>query len=507
MKRLVNKRPICFAALFLGIGIFLTGMYEDAVWARVLFLAAALIFAGFVLIFKKARLLYIPIIFALGVLLLSGVIDVYKSTAVTSEKAEITGTISTEIASKNEHSYYFKIDNVTIDGEETGKQAFVVSGFLPNARAGDKVKIVGDVSTYDMGFRDFTSYGARGTKFYVKSRKIENVGQGVLSFDKRVLIKYKRLLYDNCDDMTSDTALALLFGDRFAIDSQYSHNVKDAGILHIFAVSGLHVGMLAAVTAFLARKLKKKKALYLLIVEIPLILYGWICGFGASVLRAIVMSTVFIVSGLTGRQRDSLNSLSLAAIIVLILNPTDMFTKGFHLSFAALLGLIVIVPRLTRKELSGVKKKVRDMRDKRRRKRYAVAVYGRIFRRGANAVCYFQPYHIADSAVYLYNFAGNKPVCDDITVVRRDSQRAFRGAVPDKICCAGNRFASDIERSRSGGRYVRSCISSDDIHYVPIRVFAAHKKDGVVACRMRRVRRDDTRNPFTLIKNNGILNL
>lgn len=97
---------------------FLTGMYEDAVWARILFLAAALIFSGFVLIFKKARLLYIPIFFALGVLLLSGVIDVYKSTAVSSEKAEITGTISTEIASKNEHSYYFIIDNVTIDGEE-----------------------------------------------------------------------------------------------------------------------------------------------------------------------------------------------------------------------------------------------------------------------------------------------------------------------------------------------------------------------------------------------------
>lgn len=105
---------------------------------------------------------------------------------------------------------------------------------MPNARAGDKVKIVGDVSTYDMGFRDFTSYGARGTKFYVKSRKIENVGQGVLSFDKRVLIKYKRLLYDNCDDMTSDTALALLFGDRFAIDSQYSHNVK-APAFYIFS--------------------------------------------------------------------------------------------------------------------------------------------------------------------------------------------------------------------------------------------------------------------------------
>ena len=112
------------------------------------------------------------------------------------------------------------------------------------------------------------------------------------------------------------------------------------------------------------------------------------------------------------------------------------------------------------------KNSVRLLFGKRRRKRHAVAVYGGIFRRGANAVCYFQPYHIADSAVYLYNFAGNKPVCDDITVVRRDSQRAFRGAVPDKIRGAGNRFASDIERPRSGGRYVRTCISSDDIHYV-----------------------------------------
>jgi len=361
MKRLVNKRPICFAALALATGIFLTGWNENAAEARVLFLAAALIFAGFVLIFKKTRLLYIPIFFALGVFLLSVVIDVYKSTAITSDKSEITGTISTEIASKRDNSYYFVIDDAIIDGEETGKQAFVVSSFLPDARAGDKVKIVGDVSTYDLSFRDFSSYGARGTKFYVIASKIENVGKGNLSFDKKVLIRYKRLLYDNCDDMTSGTALALLFGDKFVLDGTYSHNVKDAGILHIFAVSGLHVGMLAAVSTFLARKLKKKKVLYLLAVEIPLIAYGWICGFGASVLRAIVMSTVFIASGLTGRQRDSLNALSLAAIIVLILNPTDMFTKGFHLSFAAVLGLIVVVPRLTRKELSGAKKKIRDI--------------------------------------------------------------------------------------------------------------------------------------------------
>ncbi|UKI14384.1 MAG: hypothetical protein L6V85_10130 [Clostridiales bacterium] len=98
-------------------------------------------FCGLRLDFQKGEAFVYPdIFFALGVLLFSGVIDVYKSTAVSSEKAEITGTISTEIASKNEHSYYFIIDNVTIDGEETGKQAFVVSGFLPNARAGDKVK-------------------------------------------------------------------------------------------------------------------------------------------------------------------------------------------------------------------------------------------------------------------------------------------------------------------------------------------------------------------------------
>ena len=505
MKRLVNKRPICFAALALVIGIFLTGMYEDAVWARVLFLAAALIFAGFVLIFKKARLLYIPIFFALGVLLLSGVIDVYKSTAVTLEKAEITGTISTEIASKNEHSYYFKIDDVTIDGEETGKQAFVVSGFLPNARAGDKVKIVGDVSTYDMGFRDFTSYGARGTKFYVKSRKIENVGQGVLSFDKRVLIKYKRLLYDNCDDMTSDTALALLFGDRFAIDSQYSHNVKDAGILHIFAVSGLHVGMLDGVPCKETEKEKGVVPSYRGDTAYPIRVDLRVRRKRFARNRNVDGIHRVGAYGATARQSELVVACSNYCPYT---EPDRYVHKRFPFKFCRAFGAYRNCAAAHAKGTFRRKEEGQGyMRDKRRRKRYAVAVYGRIFRRGANAVCYFQPYHIADSAVYLYNFAGNKPVCDDITVVRRDSQRAFRGAVPDKIRGAGNRFASDIERPRSGGRYVRSCISSDDIHYVPIRVFAAHKKDGVVACRMRRVRCDDTRNPFTLIENNGILNL
>lgn len=361
MKRIVNKRPICFAVLAMEVGLFLTGMTENLYFVRVFALAFALIFLGVVLILKKPRLSYIPIFFTLGVLLISGVIDVYKSTAINEKKTEIEGTISSEIITNDDSYFYFTIDNVTVNGKETGKKANVSSFFLPSARAGEKVKITGEIRTYDLHLKEFMSFSARGRKFWISARKIENLGKGNLSADRKILLRYKRLLYENCDDITADSALALLFGDRSGIDKEFNNNVKNAGILHIFAVSGLHIGMLATVMAFLFRKLKKRKALYLLLVEIPLIAYGWLCGFGASVVRAIVMSTVFILSGLTGRQRDGLNALALSAIIVLILNPTDMFTIGFHLSFASVLGLIIVVPRLTKKELTGAKKKVRDI--------------------------------------------------------------------------------------------------------------------------------------------------
>lgn len=343
MNRLINNRPICFAALSLATGLFLTGIFINYKFLRLIFIGVALITIGFLFISDKAKFSYIPAFFVLGILLLSVVNDVYRANAVNVKNAAISGTISTEIV-ENENGCYFRIENVSVNGSETKKSAYVWSYSLPDARAGDKVNVTGDISTYDLDYRNFNVYGFDDVRYSVYARKIEYAGEGKLGADSRFMVNLKRKLYENCDDDTVSTTTALLFGDKFGVDSAYIDNVKNAGLTHVFAVSGLHVGMLAAVTAFLARKLKRKKALYITIIEIPLVLYAWLCGFGASTVRAIIMSTIAVFAAVSGKKRDGLNSIAFAGIVVMTVMPYSVFMPGFHMSFDAVLALSLAGP-------------------------------------------------------------------------------------------------------------------------------------------------------------------
>ncbi|MDY5795942.1 MAG: hypothetical protein SPK20_00105, partial [Eubacteriales bacterium] len=138
MNRLINNRPICFAALSLATGLFLTGIFINYKFLRLIFIGVALITIGFLFISDKAKFSYIPAFFVLGILLLSVVNDVYRANAVNVKNAAISGTISTEIV-ENENGCYFRIENVSVNRSETKKSAYVWSYSLPDARAGDKV--------------------------------------------------------------------------------------------------------------------------------------------------------------------------------------------------------------------------------------------------------------------------------------------------------------------------------------------------------------------------------
>lgn len=359
MNRLINNRPICFAALSLATGLFLTGSFIDYKFLRLIFIGIALITIGFLFISDKAKFSYIPAFFVLGILLLSAVNDFYCANAVYVKNAEISGTISTEIV-ENENGCYFRIENVSVNGKEIKKSAYVWSYSLPDARAGDNVNVTGDISTYDLDYRNFNVYGFDDVRYSVRAREIEYAGEGKLCADSRFMVSLKRKLYENCDDDTVSTTTALLFGDKFGIDSDYIDNVKNAGLMHVFAVSGLHVGMLAAVTAFLARKLKRKKALYIAVIEIPLILYAWLCDFGASTVRAIIMSTVAVFAAVSGKKRDGLNSLAFAGIVIMTIMPYSVFMPGFHMSFDAVLALLLAGPHIKTAE-KGILVKLKNL--------------------------------------------------------------------------------------------------------------------------------------------------
>ncbi|MCJ7657273.1 MAG: DNA internalization-related competence protein ComEC/Rec2, partial [Candidatus Atribacteria bacterium] len=121
---------------------------------------------------------------------------------------------------------------------------------------------------------------------------------------------------------------------------------SEAGIMHILAVSGLHVGIIAmALLAFLS-VLRLPKKLKLLILVFILIIYASITGFRPSVLRATIMFILLIGGKLINKNRNLNISLFFTAFLILLSNPLILYDAGFLLSFIVTFSIINLSPIL-----------------------------------------------------------------------------------------------------------------------------------------------------------------
>ena len=113
----------------------------------------------------------------------------------------------------------------------------------------------------------------------------------------------------------------------------------------IIAISGFNITLLAGLfAAIFSRLLRRRQATLAVIAGI--ILHTVLVGANAAVVRAALMSILYVVAIHNRRQSDALTSLIAAAVVMTLLNPHTLWDVGFQLSFAATLGLILIVPPL-----------------------------------------------------------------------------------------------------------------------------------------------------------------
>lgn len=144
---------------------------------------------------------------------------------------------------------------------------------------------------------------------------------------------------------------AILIGDRSELDDVLKDDFVKTGTVHILAISGLNVGLIAALFLAFFGILRLPKKFNFMLTLIFLIFYTVVAGSSPPIVRATMMFAVFVIGYMINRETDTLNSLSLAAFLMLLWNPKELFDPSFQLSFASLAAVIIFVPKIN--ELAG----------------------------------------------------------------------------------------------------------------------------------------------------------
>lgn len=136
---------------------------------------------------------------------------------------------------------------------------------------------------------------------------------------------------------------AMTLGDKTAVSREQKEAYAIAGTSHLLALSGLHLGIIYMLLSWLFRNHRRQMFSQLLTVA-SIWAFVLLVGMPSSVVRAATMISIHAFVSLLGRSKVPVNTLALAAIIMLCCNPYALFDVGFQLSFAAVLAILLFVP-------------------------------------------------------------------------------------------------------------------------------------------------------------------
>ena len=141
----------------------------------------------------------------------------------------------------------------------------------------------------------------------------------------------------------SGFARALLTGDRSGLSYSVRNELSLTGISHVVAVSGMHVSLIVGMIMILCRRRRKLAGL----ISIPVMFFfAAMLGFSASVSRAVIMNSVFLLAPIAKRENDAPTSLGLALLLILAFNPWAIANLSLQLSFSAMVGIFWMAPKI-----------------------------------------------------------------------------------------------------------------------------------------------------------------
>jgi len=238
-----------------------------------------------------------------------------------------------------------------------GRTELEVYGELPDVAAGDRLRIFGQLSrprgAQNPGEFDYADY-LRADRLLSRLRAEDpecvsvvepGRGWGPRRLIDRARTRGNRLLSQYLDQRRSALATAVLLGPREGLDPELTQAFMETGTVHLLAISGLNLSILAGSLLFLLLRAPIRRAWAILGVAAFAVFYMLLTDAQPPVTRATILVLVICWSLHLSRRALSFNSLAAAGLVVLAINPADLFQTGAQLSFLAVAGLMWFGPR------------------------------------------------------------------------------------------------------------------------------------------------------------------
>ncbi|MHB2150701.1 DNA internalization-related competence protein ComEC/Rec2 [Calditrichota bacterium LG25] len=270
---------------------------------------------------------------------------------------------SAEYKKNGQNRYVLQCETIRIDSLKkaaTGKVLLWQKEGNFRLKYGQRIFINGSLSLPplpgnpgEFNFRRYLNFKGIFFQSHITSEQIQILpGRKGIVFQGFVLTplqnRIRHVIQTNIPEPTSDLAQALILGERQNLDRELYRQFQKTGVVHVLAISGLHVGFVLLLFILLFGMLPVSYRQKYTLAFFFLALFVALVNFKAPVVRASLMAVLYFTLKELQRRPSSLNILGLAALIILLFDPDQLFQQGFQFSFAAVGGILFGYPHLKR---------------------------------------------------------------------------------------------------------------------------------------------------------------
>ena len=364
----MKKYPAFKIAILFILSILISDFIKlDLIYWIALFVLTSIIF--FVYEKTKTLIIYLLIFFLFGFYNLQkgkqkssieNILDLedphFVTFEIVDEPKEISGRVSAII----------ELQNISIEGNNYKINSNALLSFKNNSKVKPQYGSIYQVE----GFLDSPASSRNPGEFSYKNYLAFQNIYSILSFDEKSDLKLikaeggniffrklviparefvRKIVNLSFEPERGNFLLGLLLGDRTNISPEIKNAFIKTGTIHVLAVSGSHVILIVAIIFYFFTMLRLPQKIKIISTILVLIFYTSFTGNTPSVARATLMAIVILLGKLSQEKSNIYNNIGFAAIILMIINPKELYNAGFQLSFAAVLSMIYFYSRILQK--------------------------------------------------------------------------------------------------------------------------------------------------------------